>query len=56
MSKYTKEENKELVETLKGPIFPTIGGYGGEAEYIKLTKEQYEFWNNLSKNMVTQML
>ena len=22
MSKYTKEENKELVETLKGPIFP----------------------------------
>ena len=38
MSKYTKEENKELVETLKGPIqiHLAIGGYGGEAEYIKL--------------------
>ena len=47
MSKYTKEENKELVETLKGPYYRiSIGGYGGEAEYIKLTKEQYEFWSN----------
>ena len=48
MSKYTTEENKELVDTIKGPRFYriSIGGYGGEAEYIKLTKAQYEFWNN----------
>lgn len=43
----TSEENKELVETLKGPRFYRIQlwGYGGEAEYMNLTKEQYEFWH-----------
>ena len=43
----TSEEKTELVETLKGPRFYrlTLWGYGGEAEYMELTKEQYEFWN-----------
>ena len=43
----TTEEKTELVETLKGPRFYRIQlwGYGGEAEYMHLTKEQYEFWH-----------
>jgi len=47
MTEYTSEENKELVETLKGPRYYRIQlwGYGGEAEYMDLTKEQYEFWH-----------
>jgi len=42
----TSEEKTELVETLKGPRFYRIQlwGYGGEAEYMDLTKEQYNFW------------
>ena len=45
---YTTEENQELVETIKRPIRHykvTINGYGGEAAYCNLTKEQYEFWS-----------
>lgn len=44
----TSEEKTELVETIKGPRFYRIQlwGYGGEAAYIPLNKEQYEFWNN----------
>ena len=43
----TSEEKQELVETLKGPRYYRIQlwGYGGEAEYMNLTKEQYEFWH-----------
>ena len=43
----TSEEKTELVETLKGPRYYQIRlwGYGGEAEYMDLTKEQYEFWH-----------
>ena len=43
----TTEEKTELVETLKGPRYYQIRlwGYGGEAEYMDLTKEQYEFWH-----------
>ena len=43
----TTEEKQELVETLKGPRYYKISlwGYGGEAEYMDLTKEQYEFWH-----------
>jgi hypothetical protein len=43
----TTEEKQELVEKLKGPRFYRIQlwGYGGEAEYMDLTKEQYEFWH-----------
>ena len=47
MNEYTTEENQELIETLKGPRYYriTLWGYGGEAEYMHLTKEQYEFWH-----------
>jgi len=43
----TTEEKIELVETLKGPRFYRVGinGYGGEAAYLNLTKEAYEFWH-----------
>jgi len=43
----TSEEKQELVDTLSGPRYYRImlWGYGGESEYIKLTKEQFEFWN-----------
>lgn len=47
MAEYTTEENQELIETIKGPRFYRVQlwGYGGEAEYMELTKEQYEFWH-----------
>ena len=43
----TTEQKTELVETLKGPRFyrVSITGYGGEAAYMNLSKEAYEFWN-----------
>ena len=43
----TTEEKTELVETLKGPRYYQIRlwGYGGESEYMELTKEQFEFWH-----------
>lgn len=43
----TSEEKTELVETIKGPRYYRIQlwGYGGEAEYMQLTKEQYNFWS-----------
>jgi hypothetical protein len=43
----TSEEKQELIEKLKGPRYYRIQlwGYGGEAEYMELTKEQYEFWH-----------
>ena len=42
----TAEEKTELVETLKGPRYYRIQlwGYGGEAAYINISKEAYEFW------------
>lgn len=42
----TTEEKQELIDTIKGPKHYriTIWGYGGESAYLKLTKEQYEFW------------
>lgn len=47
MSKFTTEENNELLDNLKGPRYYQIRlwGYGGESEYMHLTKEQYEFWH-----------
>lgn len=47
MTEYTTEENQELIDTIKRPIRHyrvMLWGYGGEAAYLKLTKEQYEFW------------
>ena len=44
----TSEENKELIETIKRPVRHyriMLWGYGGENSYIRLTKEQYEYWN-----------
>ena len=43
----TLEEKTKTIETLKGPRFYRIQlwGYGGESEYMNLTKEQYEFWH-----------
>jgi hypothetical protein len=43
----TTEEKQELVETIKGPRYYRIQlwGYGGEAEYMELTKEQHDFWS-----------
>ena len=45
----SSEEKQELVETLKGPRYYRImlTGYGGEAAYINISKEAYEFWNNV---------
>lgn len=43
----TTEENKELIETLKGPKFYriTINGYGGESAYMGISKEAFEYWH-----------
>jgi len=46
-TEYTSEENKELIETIKRPIRHyriQLWGYGGEAAYINLSKEAYDFW------------
>ena len=42
----TSEEKQETVDMLKGPRYYRIqiNGYGGEAAYINLSKEAYEFW------------
>jgi hypothetical protein len=43
----TSEEKTELVEAIKGPRFYRISlwGYGGEAAYMNLTKEAFDFWH-----------
>lgn len=43
----TVEEKQELVDNLKGKRFYRfmLWGYGGEAAYLPLNKEQYDFWN-----------
>lgn len=43
----TSEEKQETIDTLKGPRYYRIhlNGYGGEAAYINISKEAYEFWN-----------
>jgi hypothetical protein len=48
----TSEENKELVETLKGPRYYQISlwGYGGEVGYLSLNKKQYEYWESLAED------
>jgi len=46
METYTSEENQELIDQIKGPRYyrVVLYGYGGEAAYIGLSKEQYEYW------------
>ena len=43
----TTEENKELVEAIKGPRFYRIrlNGYGGEGAYINISKAAHDFWH-----------
>lgn len=47
----TSEEKQETVDVLKGPRYYRIhiNGYGGEAAYINLSKEAYEFWSNITE-------
>jgi hypothetical protein len=42
----TLEEQKELVEQLKGPHYYkiTVNGYGGESVFAKISKEAKDFW------------
>lgn len=44
----TPEEKQELVDNLKGKRYYRLSlwGYGGEAAYINLNKQQYDFWKN----------
>jgi hypothetical protein len=49
----TEEAHEELIEVIKKPVRHyriRLHGYGGESVYAKLTKEQFEFWNNWDKN------
>lgn len=45
----TPEEKQETIDTLKGPRYYRLllTGYGGESAYINISKEAYEFWNNI---------
>jgi hypothetical protein len=47
----TSEEKQETVDMLKGERYYRISlnGYGGEAAYINLTKEAYEFWKPVTE-------
>ena len=47
----TTEEKQELVETLKGPRYYRIRlwGYGGEAAYMNINKETYDFWKPVTE-------
>jgi hypothetical protein len=47
----TSEEKKELVEELKGPHYYriTVNGYGGEASYMRITKEAHDFWKPIGE-------
>jgi len=47
----TSEEKKELLEELKGPHYYriTINGYGGEASYMRISKEAHDFWKPISE-------
>lgn len=42
----TSEEKQETLDTLKGERYYRIylNGYGGEAAYININKETYDFW------------
>ena len=42
----TSEEKQETLDALKGERYYqiTVSGYGGEAAYLNISKEAYEFW------------
>ena len=45
----TSEEKQEIVDHLSGPRYYriTINGYGGEGAYMSISKEAYDFWNEV---------
>lgn len=47
----TTEEKQETVDVLKGERYYqiTVHGYGGEAAYINLSKEAYDFWKGVTE-------
>lgn len=47
----TSEEKQELVEELKGPHYYriTVNGYGGEASYMRISKEAHDFWKPIGE-------
>lgn len=47
----TSEEKQELVDQLSGPRFYRVSltGYGGEAAYMNISKEAFEFWNEVTE-------
>jgi len=47
----TSDEKQELVEELKGPHYYriTVNGYGGEASYMRISKEAHDFWKPISE-------
>jgi len=52
MNEYTSEENKELLDTIKNPVKYyriNIWGYGGEAAYMSVDADTYEYWSNRNK-------
>ena len=49
----TIEEKQDLIDTIKRPLRHyriMLWGYGGEAAYLSLTKEQYEYWNAMKED------
>ena len=55
---YTEEQNQELIDHIKGHRYYRVqlNGYGGEGAYIKLTKEQFEFWVDHDEDLVEYLL
>jgi hypothetical protein len=47
----TTEEKQETVDVLKGHRYYRIylNGYGGEAAYINISKEAYDFWKDVTE-------
>ena len=47
----TTDEKQETVDVLKGERYYRISlnGYGGEAAYINISKEAYEFWKGVTE-------
>jgi len=45
----TEKEQQEVVDTLKGPRYYRVqlSGYGGESAYISISKEAFNFWNEI---------
>ncbi len=47
---FTEEQHQDLVDTIKRPVRyyrVNLNGYGGEAAYINISKEAYDFWKDV---------